>query len=992
MLGPVVAGSSQTTAALGGPRQRAVLAMLALAAPDQVSVHRIVDGLWGEEPPAKPQATLQVFVHHLRKALRAVAPDRELIVWRGGGYRLMLEPGELDVHRFVALRDRARSLRADGRNEDAARAFEEALRLWHGPALSDVREAPFAEAEAVRLDELRLLAEEESVEVALALGRHAELVPLLEERVRDHPVRERLWAQLMIALYRSDRQAEALEAYGRARDRLADELGIDPGEALRQLEIAVLRQDPSLNAPVAPVLPPIAAASPQPPAPGAATAAATPRPRDVGRLPLLTGSTVGRDALLATVTAAVLDPEQRLVVLTGTGGVGKSRVAAVAAARCAQTFAGGVRYLGAAGRVDADGFAGELRHLLTGTDGDEAEALATLAPTLVVLDDLENLDAMASLVSDLLSRAPTLTVLATTRIGLDVPGARELVVEPLSPPDAVALFCDRWGSVPSDARRSAQVEELCRVLDGLPLAVELAGARARMLSPEAVLAALSPGARSSAGGLDFLSPAGADRHGLGAVVGWSLDRLDPAARLVCRRLALFEQGFTLEAAEAVCPEVPSVLDALARLLDVRLIRSSPSRVEVRLCLLGTVRAVLRAESDDPAHLDDARTRWAQHLLERLARERGALDGPECALVLGRFDDDAADVAALHAWAVNAGLPDLAEDLALAAHDLMIASGRLHEGLAALEATAALRPPSAALLAAIGKTQYYLTDWGRTAAACRAALSAAEVNDCDVEAVATARTYLAGALAVTGETAEARTHAEIALSVARSHDLYPLQAVSLSMLAIAAAVSGDFDEEQRRYAERLSLVRAREDLARLADTLNTLAEIALDEVDADLAGAYAEEAWRMTATVLPLESRDALITLARADRLAGSPASAATRIRAALRLNDITGQTLATAQSLRVGGCLAQAMGSPREAVRLFAAAQTLSPSPSGGEDPVEHDLADGLSRARTDLGEEAARREWTVGVAVGTASARTMLESVLDRAEAMVVSPDRPVA
>ena len=258
-----------------------------------------------------------------------------------------------------------------------ARTFAEALGLWRGPALADVRSAPFAEPEAVRLDEMRLLAEEDWYDVRLRLGQHESLISELEQKVHQHPMRERFWGQLMTAQYRCDRQADSLATYARARDRLADELGIDPGQALQQLELAVLRQDPAL------ATPPADDATP------AHRAIGTRRP---ARVPEPTTPTYGRDQLVAQVRAMLTEPAIRAVTLTGPGGAGKSRVAAVAALEAASDFSDGVVFLAATELTDVTQLARELVLNLTGTDGGPDNPLDGLsADALVVLDNLESL-------------------------------------------------------------------------------------------------------------------------------------------------------------------------------------------------------------------------------------------------------------------------------------------------------------------------------------------------------------------------------------------------------------------------------------------------------------------------------------------------------------------------------------------------------------------------------------------------------------------------
>src|SRR5215218_7153273 len=215
---------------VGAGKQRALLALLLLRAGEVVSTDRLIDALWEEDPPASALNSVHVYVSQLRKAL-----GNSRLTTRGHGYLLALEPEQLDLGRFERLLAEGRQLLAEGEPERAAEALRAALALWRGPALSDFESEPFARGEIARLEELHLDALEERIEADLALGRHAELVSELEGLVREHPLRERLRAQLMLALYRSGRQAEALAAYQDARRTLVDELGVEPGRTLREL-------------------------------------------------------------------------------------------------------------------------------------------------------------------------------------------------------------------------------------------------------------------------------------------------------------------------------------------------------------------------------------------------------------------------------------------------------------------------------------------------------------------------------------------------------------------------------------------------------------------------------------------------------------------------------------------------------------------------------------------------------------------------------------
>lgn len=243
ILGPLEVVCDGTPVGLGGPRQRALFTLLATRSGTIVPRDRLIDELWGDEPPESALNVLQTYVSHLRKAL---PPGR--LTTQPPGYSLQAGPHELDLHRFEALASEGHRALADGDAATASLALREALGLWRGPALADLVETDFARIEAARLEELRLAALEERLQADLALGRDGEIVPELEALVAEFPLRERLRAQLMLALYRSGRQSEALASYREARNTLVDQLGIEPGQALREMETAILRHDPALDA------------------------------------------------------------------------------------------------------------------------------------------------------------------------------------------------------------------------------------------------------------------------------------------------------------------------------------------------------------------------------------------------------------------------------------------------------------------------------------------------------------------------------------------------------------------------------------------------------------------------------------------------------------------------------------------------------------------------------------------------------------------------
>ncbi len=920
-----------------GRRARALLAVLALAGAEPVTDEELVSRTWPTTPP-DPAGALE----NLRGQL--------------GPY--LAEPLSTDADRFAALTGESR--------------FDEALALWRGEALEDVRDTPYLEAEARRLTELRLTAVEDQLDLGVREGRSAEVVDEVRALVTSYPTRERLWGLLMTALYAAGRRDEAVSTYAEARATLSDELGIEPGEALQQLQAGMLRNEQE---------------------PGADEGVVAPRRRS--RIPVLASSTFGRDELNAEVGALLIRPDVRLVTLTGIGGSGKSRVATLVAAGVEDQH-DDVVYLQVTETTGAHQLQVEVALALgLDTRRDLREAMAGMAPDwrgLVVLDNLEAIADGPAVVRRLLEASAGISVLVTSRLLLRVAGERELPVPPLVVPgiaddkaaiaasSSVRLFVDRAISAEPSFRLEGHehdVAEVCALLDGLPLAIELAAARVKLRSLDRIIDGLR-------GNLDLLST-GSDavperQRAMATAILWSYDRLTPASRLVCDRLALFERGFTVEAIEAICPDVPDVIDALAAIVDARLVRAMESRAEVRFVVLGTVRAFARQRLLARPDVVRSRELLAVHLTARAEESRPGLYGPDGHLVLARFDDDAADIAAGVDWALDAGRRSIAVALLLASLDFWVTAGRHNEALGltvrVLDHLPPQGPDAAPLLAAASMLSHQLSDHAQARAYGRAALDLAERHG-DRASAATARTFLGAELVVAGELAEGVALAEVAAAEAEALDLYPLSTRALTVLAMAHAFSGDIEGERLAHEAKLAVVRAKGDDMRTADVLNTLAEIALDDGDGETARTFAAEAFTIAGRLRPTIARDTSITLARAAFVLGDLPEVGRRLAEALDRSDRLGQSLAVAQCLRVGGCLAAARGEPGTAVRLFAAAQTLSPAPGGRDVPPEQDLAAALEEARASLGEQAARSAWTLGSGLPLASARAQLAELL---------------
>ncbi|MHA6761683.1 BTAD domain-containing putative transcriptional regulator [Streptacidiphilus sp. PAMC 29251] len=558
--------------ALGGPGRRAALALLALDAGRVVSVQRMIDGLYGEQPPAGVGNALQAQLSRLRSVLRkAAGPDGgELIENHPAGYRLAVDPDQVDLHRFVRLAGQGREALTCGDAAKAAELLRQALALWQGPALAGLGDAPFAGPQAVRLEEQRLTATEDRIQAALLLGEHRAVIPELRGLVAADPLRERLSTQLVQALHGSGQQAEALAAYSGAREALADALGADPGPELAAAHLAVLRGEP--EAPVS---------------------------RETSQrlaLPAQLNGLIGRAQELARIEELL--KAGRLVTVTGPGGTGKTRIAVETAGRhpgdsCFADLSGLAEGGDLAQAVlSALGLRGSTLLGAAGGPSTRERLTAALAdrPLLLVLDNCEHLVADAArLAADLLASCPELRILGTGREPLGITGEQLFPLPALPEQAAVQLFTERAGAVRPgfDPRQDAEaVAEICRRLDGLPLAIELAAARLRMLSPRQIADRLDDRFRLLTGGSRTAQPR---QQTLRAVVDWSWDLLPEAERSVLRRASVFAGGWTLEAAEAVCAD-RDTMELIGALVDKSLVIAQQEGQQTRYRLLQTVRA------------------------------------------------------------------------------------------------------------------------------------------------------------------------------------------------------------------------------------------------------------------------------------------------------------------------------------------------------------------------------------------------------------------
>ena len=619
LLGPVEAIRDGTPLPLGGRRQRALLALLLLQSGRAVSADRLAEELWHGRPPPGAAATLRAYVSKLRTALGDEAP----ISSSAAGYALEVPSEWVDARRFERLADEGREAWARGAARRAAERLRAALDLWQGRPFAGLEEESALQLEAQRLEELRLLALEDRIEADLTLGAAEDLVDELEMLAREHPYRERLWRQLMLALYRAERQADALAAYREARRMLDEELGLEPSEELKDLEVAILRHE------VPPARP----------------------PEERHNLPTPPTSFVGRESELAEVERLL--GAARLLTLTGVGGAGKTRLAVEAAHRARLGFPDGAFFVDLAPLADPELAAQQVAAALEVREHPEKPLDRQLADVfrdgelLLVLDNCEHVrEPVAELVHGLLTGCPRLRVLATSREPLGVPGEVDYPVPPLSLPpadadaeelrasEAVLLLLARSResrpALGDDARILASAGRICRDLDGLPLAIELAAARVKALSLDEIAARLADRFRFL---VSWRRLAAARHRTLREAMDWSYELLPDAERELLSRLSVFAGGFDVATAAAVCldGDESAAVDLIGHLVETSLVIAEEEAGQTRYRLLETVRQYAAERLEEQNETADARHRHTAYFVEHADRLR-----PLSAESFGRF--------------------------------------------------------------------------------------------------------------------------------------------------------------------------------------------------------------------------------------------------------------------------------------------------------------------------------------------------------------------
>jgi predicted ATPase/DNA-binding SARP family transcriptional activator len=632
-----------------GAKLRALLAILALECGRVVPTDRLIEDLWHDDPPPGVANALQGLMSKLRRALGSA----DVVSMRPPGYVLLIDEENVDVHRLDRAVADARAAVGRGDLEDAIARFAEVESRWRGPTLADFVYDDFAQPHIIRLDEVRLSLVEDRVEAELSLGRHARCISDLEALVNANPLRERARGQLMLALYRAGRQADSLRVFQEGREALAEELGLDPGPELRQLETAILDHDPALLAPDV-----------------ATGVTATARRRT--NLKAALTPLIGRERELAELADMLTD--RRLVTLVGPGGAGKTRLAAETARLVIEQRKDGAFMIELAPIGDPGSVPDAIAAALELPDSD-VDALTRVRlhceskDMLLVLDNCEHLvDAAARTAEELLGACKDVRIIATSREALRVAGEAVWPVPPLDEGDAVELFVQRARSADPafvvDAETRSVVRDVCNRLDGLPLAVELAAARTRAFSVSQIAERLDDRFRLLTGGS---RTAMARQQTLRAVVDWSYDLLFEDERRVFERVSVCPGGCLIGTAEAVGAgddvDRADVGELVSGLVEKSLLLVDRSGPEPRYRMLQTLSHYGRERLVERGEADVVFGRMAAHFGALCAGSRVAFRGVDQRQWYLAVDAEQDNIRTAFEWAVGAREKELAVAIA-----------------------------------------------------------------------------------------------------------------------------------------------------------------------------------------------------------------------------------------------------------------------------------------------------------------------------------------
>jgi predicted ATPase/DNA-binding SARP family transcriptional activator len=920
ILGDLEVAVEDASVPLGGLRQRAVLAVLILRRTMTMPAELIAEELWPDEQPLTAVKMVQVYISRLRHLLGTEATRLRSVA---GGYRLRIADDELDAMRLEFLVGRGLQLAHDGDHRGAVARFDDALRQWRGPALADFAYESFAQPEAARLAEIRLEAQEGRFASLLELGQDARLVPDVRALLTEHPYREQLWATLVRALYLAGRQAEALEAIRHVRDSLRDELGIDIGPDLQAIELAVLNQDDLL---------------------GRRT-----QRRPILQVPAQLTGLIGRDQELDDLEALL--EAHRLVTITGPGGTGKTRLAIEVATRIgparfeatvfvdlssireqafvAPAIAAAMSVVAAPGRSVDDALRTELG----------------LRQVLIILDNFEQIISAAPFVGRLLSTAPGLRIIITSRSPLHLRGEWDFPLAPLpvAGPDepfsliqespAVQLFVERAaaaGPTISLTKENARtIARICERVEGLPLAVELAAVRTRVMTPDDLLRHLERR-------LTFLNSGPGDvparQQTIRATIEWSHDLLSQPEAALFRSISVFVGGFTMESAEAVCAGlVPSIVDSLGGLVDQALIRrfEMEDEGETRFAMLETVREYASERLEPSPDRNRVERRHAEYFLALAERARPELKGPMQHAWLLRLDADLDNFRAALAWAIRDDAAELGLRLAASLRPHLEMRGRVTEAREWLDQLLESRAPrsdavEALALNAAGALAYLQGDYDRAEETFQASLDLRRQLG-DVAAVAGSLSNLASVADERGDHARAlKLMGQCVAAWREIGDSWGLAVGLANMASHTASHLLDYATASELLREAIGLFRQLGDETSLSWTLTDLGAVALYRGDTDQAATLLDEGLVLAREIgAAHEIANALQNLGQLATRGHDHKRARALLAESMQLFEQNAELVGVAQCLEKAGELFQEEGEWRDAARVWGCAAAL---------------------------------------------------------------------
>lgn len=776
ILGPLRVTRDGVDVPVTAAKQRTLALLFATRPLEILSVDRLVDMLWPDDPPESARKLVHVYVSQLRTSFGSDA-----IVTVAGGYRLGGSPASIDAQRFELLCKEAQQAMARGAAAAALALAGRALDLWSGPALADVATEVVFAGEAARLADLQVDCRAVRIDAEMALGNQLAVVPELRQLCAAHPFREELRGRLALALYRCGRQSDALAELAAARRDLVDQRGLDPGRRLADLERAILDQDPALDVP--------------PTDDGPLTRLPEPLSRLIGRLDetQLIGALVQRD-------------DVRLVTIAGAGGSGKTRVALAVARAVSPAFANGAVFVELAGVHDPRLVVGAIAAAVGVAESSEESPVAALTSwlsardVLLVIDNFEHVIDAARELSRLLSIAPRLTLMVTSRRVLHLTGEHVVPLSPLPIADAMVLFYERAeerGRVLPTADGSDAVRTICARLDCLPLAIELAAARTAMLSPGELVGRIADSVSDLGVGP---RDAPARQRTLDETLRWSTDLLSAAQRRVLASCSVFVGGCTVAAAEAVGE---TSLDVLEELVDSSLLQRTMAD-DTRLAMLETVRGHADELFEDATEREAAALRHRRHFV-RLA-ETVVLKGDGQSEGLATVDADIDNFRLVMDRAERAGDDVVTLQIATALYRYWYLRGMFREGrdriTRPLERGAGAPPLRALALRAVAGLRFLLGEFDESRTLALAGIDAAQ-EVADHSSIVACHTVLGHIAKERGAFVQAGEHFRQSEVIATLHGQTEDVMIANTNLGELAFATGDLAQARRRWEATLA---------------------------------------------------------------------------------------------------------------------------------------------------------------------------------------------